>query len=183
MMDDAMDMPARARRPLRLTRTRLKVVMMTLVAMTMAIAIAVSSASAAAQSAAPQPAAQPAPKPQAAKGVVIRGCLTGSKLSHIDPDDATLKVPDILRVSSLRVIRSQVKALDGHQVEVIGTLHSIPGQDNGLLVAESDKAKLYIGGGDKNLGEDLNTSRSEPPTIYARTIKDIAATCTAGASK
>jgi hypothetical protein len=117
------------------------------------------------------------------KGVVIRGCLNGSKLTHIDPDDATLSVPDILRVTSLRVIRSQVKALDGHQVEVIGTLSGIPGQDKSVLVADSDKARLYVGGGDKNLGEDFGTARSEPPTIHARTIKDVAASCTAGPSK
>jgi hypothetical protein len=76
-----------------------------------------------------------------------------------------------------------VKALDGHQVELIGTLRGIPGQENGVLVADSDKGRLYIGGGDKNLGSDLETGRIEPPTMYARTIKDIAPTCTTGPSK
>lgn len=121
--------------------------------------------------------------PQAAKpatkGTVIRGCLTGSKLSHIEPEDATLNLPDVLRVASLKVIRSQVKALDGHQVELIGSLENVPGQDRSLLIAESDKAKFYVGGGDKKLGEDLGVDRAGPPTIYARTIKDIAERCTA----
>ena len=116
-------------------------------------------------------------KPAKPKGVVIRGCLTGWTLTHLDPDDATLNIPDKVRVNSLRVIRDQVTALNGHQVEVIGSLSGIPGQSRSVLVTESDKAKLYIGGGDKNLGEDLGVDRNEPPTVYARTIKDVAEKC------
>src|SRR5207344_314116 len=76
------------------------------------------------------------------KGVVIRGCLTGSKLTHIDPRselpaDVAVKLPDTLTVSSIRVIRDQVKALNGHQVEVTGALRGVPGVETGLLVAES----------------------------------------------
>jgi|SRR5690349_4002309 len=118
-------------------------------------------------------------KPAKPKGVVIRGCLTGWTLTHLDPDDATLNIPDKLRVRSLRVIRDQVTALNGHQVEVIGSLSGIPGQSRSVLVTDSDKAKLYIGGGDKNLGEDLGVDRNEPPTVYARTIKDVAEKCPA----
>jgi len=117
-----------------------------------------------------------AAKPQN-KGVVIRGCLTGSKLTHVEPDDASLNVPDVLKVSSLRVIRNQVKALDGHQVELIGSLR-LPGQDRSVLVADTDKAKLYVGGGDKNLGEDFGVDRAEPATMYVRTIKDLSTGCT-----
>ena len=120
-----------------------------------------------------------APKPQAPKGVVIRGCLTGSKLTHIEPADPSLTLPDRLRVTSIKVIRSQVKALDGHQVELVGLLRGIPGQETGLLVAESDKGKVYLGGGDPNLGQDLGSARAEPPTIHANTIKDVAPACTA----
>lgn len=145
---------------------------------TLAILLAFLTLTSVAAQASPQtPAASSSTKPQ--KGTVIRGCLTGSKLSHIDPDDATLQLPDVLRVSSIRVIRSQVKALDGHQVEVIGTLRGIPGQDKGLVVAQNDKAKLVIGGNDKTLGEDLGTERIEPPTIHVNTIKDLAEKCTA----
>jgi hypothetical protein len=123
-----------------------------------------------------------AAKPQPRKGVVIRGCLTGSKLTHIDPQtqlpaDLVLKLPDTLKVTSIRVIRDQVKALNGHQVEVTGALRGIPGMETGVLVVDSDNAKLYLGGGDPNLGSDLNVSRNEPPTIYAQMIKDVAETC------
>lgn len=120
-----------------------------------------------------------APKPQAPKGVVIRGCLTGSKLTHIEPGDPSLTLPDRLRVTSIKVIRSQVKALDGHQVELVGVLRGIPGQETGLLVAESEKGKVYLGGGDPNLGQDLASARAEPPTIHVNTIKDVAPACTA----
>jgi len=129
-----------------------------------------------------------AAKPQPRKGVVIRGCLTGSKLTHIDPQtqlpaDLVLKLPDTLKVTSIRVIRDQVKALNGHQVEVTGALRGIPGMETGVLVVDSDNAKLYLGGGDPNLGSDLNVSRNEPPTIYAQMIKDVAETCAAGQPK
>ena len=121
-----------------------------------------------------------APAPQRPKGVVIDGCLTGSKLTRIDPQNLTLTLPDTLKVRSSRVIRSQVKALSGHQVEVIGTLRGVPGQEAGLLVVDSENGKLYLGGGDARLGQDLVAPSNEPPTIYVQTIKDIADACTAG---
>lgn|SRR5262245_45092615 len=123
-----------------------------------------------------------AAKPRPRKGVVIRGCLTGSKLTHIDPQtelppDLELKLPDTLTVTSIRVIRDQVKALNRHQVEVTGTLRGIPGMETGILVADSDNAKIYLGGGDPTLGSDLSVARYEPPTIDAQMIKDVAAAC------
>ena len=121
-----------------------------------------------------------APAPQPPRGFVIYGCLTGSKLTRIDPQNLTLTLPDTLKVRSSRVIRSQVKALSGHQVEVIGTLRGVPGQETGLLVVDSENGKFYLGGGDARLGQDLVAPSSEPPTIYVQTIKDIAETCTAG---
>ena len=116
------------------------------------------------------------------RGVVIRGCLTGSKLTHISPQtelpaDLALKVPDGLRVASIRVIRDQVNALNGHQVEVTGLLRGVPGMETGILVAESDNVKIYLGGGDPALGSDLSVARYEPPTIYAQMIKEVAAAC------
>ena len=116
------------------------------------------------------------------KGVVIRGCLSGSKLTHIDPRsdlpaDLALKLPDRLRVTSIKVIRDQVKALNGHQVEITGALRGIPGMETGMLLTESGNAKIYLGGGDPTLGSDLSVARSEPPTIYAQMISDVAAVC------
>jgi len=123
-----------------------------------------------------------AARSQPRKGVVIRGCLTGSKLTHIDPQtelpaDLATKLPDRLTVTSIRVIRDQVKALSGHQVEVTGALRGIPGMETGLLVADSGNARVYLGGGDPALGSDLSVARYEPPTIDAQMIKDVAATC------
>src|SRR5262249_50281043 len=87
-----------------------------------------------------------APKPQALKGTAVRGCLVGSKLTQLEIEEGWPTLPDSLRVTSIRVIRSQLKALNGHRVELIGTLQGIPGMDKGLLVADSDKGKFYIGG-------------------------------------
>src|SRR5262245_48773081 len=120
-------------------------------------------------------------KAQPSKGAVIRGCLIDSKLTHVDPQnlaaDLELKLPDTLKVSSIRVIRDQVKALNGHQVEITGALRGIPGMETGILVADSDHGKLYIGGGDPRLGSDMSVSRNEPPTIHAQMIKNIADAC------
>jgi hypothetical protein len=128
----------------------------------------------------PATAQQTPSSPKRPAGVAIRGCLTGSKLTHIDPGNVTAPLPDTLEVRSIRVIRDQVKALNGHTVEVIGGLRGIPGQETGLLVADSDDVKVYLGGGDPRLGYDLASPRNEPPTIYAHTIKSVADTCSTG---
>src|SRR5215510_533939 len=126
---------------------------------------------------------QPGPRTQLPNRVAIRGCLTRSKLTHVDSKDPIpLELPDVLRVTSIRVIRSQVKALDGHEVEVIGTLRGIPGQENGILIADSDKARVFIGGADRSLGEDLAPFR-ESPTINAYTIKDLGPSCASAQPK
>ena len=126
----------------------------------------------------------PQAKPQLAKRLAIHGCLSRSKLTHVDPQDPIpLELPDTLRVMSIRVIRGQVKALDGHQVEVIATLHGIPGQENGILIADSDRGRVYIGGADRSLGEDLAPGHEETPTINAYTIKDLAPACTVAEPK
>ena len=123
-------------------------------------------------------AAAPAPS-QALKGVAIRGCLVGSKLTQISHDDSAPILPDVLTVTSIRVIRDQVKGLNGHYIEVIGALRNVPGRETGLLVAESDTGRFYIGGGDPRLGEDLHVSSNRPPTVHAHTIRDLAAACPA----
>jgi hypothetical protein len=125
----------------------------------------------------PASAQQQTSPPQRPAGAVIRGCLTGSKLTHIDPGNVTLSLPDTLTVRSVRVIRDQVKALNGHTVEVAGKLRGIPGQETGLLVVDSDDVKVYLGGGDTRPGSDLAPATKEMPTIYAHTIKNVADTC------
>jgi hypothetical protein len=138
-------------------------------AATMALAASLSIVSASpAQGPAP-PAAQPL------KGIAVRGCLMGARLTHVEPVDSDLPFPDSLGVSGIRVIRSQLKALKGHQVELIGSVEGVGEQKNGILVAESDKGRFYIGGGDPNLGEDFR--RNVPPTFYAHTVRNIAPTC------
>ena len=91
----------------------------------------------------PPPPAATVPAPQRSSDVTIRGCLTGSKLTQIETD-SKLNLPDTLAVSSIKVIRSQVKALSGHRVELIGRLEGVPGQETGTLIASSDHAKIYL---------------------------------------
>jgi hypothetical protein len=130
----------------------------------------------------PPPQAATAPAPQRPSDVSIRGCLTGAKLTHLE-SDSKLNLPDTLAVSSIKVIRSQVKALSGHRVELIGRLEGVPGQETGTLIASSDHAKIYLGGGDPSLGSDLGVGRPETPGIYAKTIRDLAPACDAATAK
>jgi hypothetical protein len=116
----------------------------------------------------------PAPA-QPLKGMAVRGCLTGGRLTHVDPVDSNLPFPDSLGVNGIRAIRSQLKALKGHQVELIGNVEGVGEQKTGILVADSDKGRFYLGGGDPSLGEDFR--RKVPPTFYAHTVRDIAPTC------
>jgi hypothetical protein len=150
----------------------------------MRIVLVVFVATAADAALAAQEAAQEsgaAAKAKPARSFVLRGCLRGSTLSQIEPHDPPIKLPNEVKVTSTRAIRSQVKSLSGHQVELAGALHGVPGVETGFLVGDSDSAKLYLGGGDPNLGHDLVVG--EPPTLHANTIKDVAPSCVAGTPK
>jgi hypothetical protein len=81
------------------------------------LALGLVSASAAQN---PPPAAAPP------KGIAVRGCLTKSRLTHVEPVvDSDTSFPDSIGINATRVIRSQVKALNGHQVELIGTVEGV----------------------------------------------------------
>lgn len=85
--------------------------------------------------------------------------------------------PENLRVTSTRVIRDQVKALTGHRVEVTGALFGIPGVEEGALVADSGALRIYVGGRDPNIDDDLLVNRNDPPSIRVTMIRDLASTC------
>ena len=145
-----------------------------------AFLLATASIAAQAQQQAP---ADAKPKPTPMHDLVVRGCLEGTTLTQVEaqtpPQTPPLTLPEKLKVASINVIRDQVKALDGHQVELTGILHGVPGVENGVLVSDSDKMKVYVGGGNSNLGEDQDMLRNERPTMHARTIKDLAPACAA----
>lgn len=142
------------------------------------ITIAAMSVVAAAQDSTPktqEPAASPQPQPNK---YVIRGCLTGSTLTEIEPPPPPLKLPEKLRVTSTRTIRDQVKGLKGHRVELTGALFGVPGVQEGILISDPSAAvRVYIGGADPNLGQDLVVNQNSSPTIRATMIKDVAPAC------
>src|SRR5262245_52374620 len=144
--------------------------------LSIAITIAAMSSAAAAQDAT-APTQEPAPRPQPTNKYVIRGCLKGSTLTDIQPTAAPLKLPEKLRVATTRTIRDQVKGLSGHQVELTGALFGVPGVEEGILISDSGAARVYIGGGDPNLGQDLVVNRNDRPLIRATMIKDVAQAC------
>src|SRR5262245_53932538 len=112
---------------------------------------AMSSAAAAQESTSPtqEPAASSQPRPT--NKYVIRGCLTGSSLTNIEPTPPPLKLPEKLRVVTTRTIRDQVKALNGHQVELTGGLFGVPGVEEGILINDSGAVRVFLGGADPNL--------------------------------
>lgn len=138
------------------------------------IAIAAMSTAASAQDPTQEPAASPQPRPT--NMYVVRGCLTKSTLTNIEPLPP-LKLPEKLRVTSTRTIRDQVKALSGHQVELTGALFGVPGVEEGILISDSGSVRVYLGGADPNLGQDLVVNQNNPPTIRATMIKDVASGC------
>jgi hypothetical protein len=139
------------------------------------ITIAAIGAAAAAQD--PTPTQEsPSPRPQPSNKYAIRGCLNGSTLTDIEPTPPPLKLPEKFRVTSTRTIRDQVKALSGHQVEVTGALFGVPGVEEGILIGDNGVTRIYIGGADPNLGQDLVINRNDP-TIRATMIKDVAPAC------
>jgi hypothetical protein len=141
------------------------------------ITTAAMSSIAAAQDPTAQPQeAVPPPRPQPTNQHVLRGCLKGSTLADIEPT-SPLRLPEKLRVTSIRAIRSQVTALGGHQVEVTGALFGVPGVEEGTLLGDSGTLKVYLGGKDPNITDDLLVNRDDPPSIRATMIKDLAPAC------
>ena len=138
-------------------------------AVTIALAVSLGVVSASAAQGPDPAAAQPG------KGIAVRGCLTGARLTHVEPVDSDAPFPASLGVNGIRVIRSQLKALNGHQVELIGNVEGVGPQKSGILVHDSDTGRFYVGGGDPSLGEDFR--RNVPPTFYAHTVRNIAPTC------
>jgi hypothetical protein len=116
-------------------------------------------------------------QPPAANKYVIRGCLTKSILTDIEPPPPPLKIPEKLRVTSTRTIRDQLKSLNGHQVELTGALFGVPGVQEGILLSDSGSVRVYLGGADPNLGQDLAVNQNNQPMIRATMIKDIASSC------
>src|SRR5262245_39183587 len=141
------------------------------------IMIAAISSAAAAQDPTQAKEPAPSPKPQPTNKYVIRGCLTGSTLAEIEPLPTPVELPAKLRVARTRKIHDQVKPLRCHQVELTGALFGVPGVEEGVLIGDSGAVKVYIGGADPNLGQDLAANRNDRPTIRATMIKDVAPVC------
>jgi len=47
-----------------------------------------------------------------------------------------------------------------------------------VLIGDSGTIKVYLGGRDPNISDDLLVNRDDPPTIRATMIKDVAPACT-----
>lgn len=126
-------------------------------------------------------AAQTAPPPKAPpiNSYVVRGCLKGSTLTAIEPTQPPLKLPEKLKATSTRVIRDQLKALDGHRVEITGALFGVPGIEEGVVVGDSGTMRVVVGGRDPNITDDMRVDSGDPPFIRATMIKELAPSCTA----
>jgi hypothetical protein len=132
-----------------------------------------------------QPTPSPAPpastgKPQPKKNVVVvRGCLSGSMLTHTEAPESVSSVPETLRTTGSRAVRGTLKEIDGHTVELIGTLKGLGNQASGALVKDTGKTKIYVGGTERRTGQDrmMDDQRVELPTLDVSSVKDIAPQC------
>jgi hypothetical protein len=131
-----------------------------------------------------QPPAQPQPtdpqpdSKQSKNTIVVRGCVNGSMLTHAEAREYVSTVPGTMRITGRRSIRGMLKELEGHQVEVIGTLKGgRTSQETGALVKDTGKTKVYIGGTERRTAEDRMMQTPPLPTLDVSSVKDIASPC------
>jgi hypothetical protein len=132
--------------------------------------------------------AQPPPsasKPAGNKNAVtLRGCLSGSMLTHVEPTGPLLEAPSSLRTTGSRAMRGQLKEVNGHTVELTGVLKGVTNVATGGLVKDTGKTKIYVGGSEKRTGSDamMAQGRVELPTLDVSALADIAPQCMGGKS-
>jgi hypothetical protein len=142
------------------------------------IAAVLAVAAAAAQQ--PQPSPDQKPKPGSDKNVVVvRGCISGSILTKTTPREYVLVIPSTLHISGNRAMRGQLKEVNGHTVELTGTLKGLTNLATGALVKDTGKTKIYVGGTERRMGDDaiMDQQRINPPTLDVSSVKDIAPQC------
>jgi hypothetical protein len=124
---------------------------------------------------------QPPPtdnKPASNKNVVVvRGCVSGSMLTNTEPKDYVLIVPGTIRTTGSRAMRGQLKEVNGHTVELTGTLKGMNNVAQGALVKETGKTKIYVGGAERRNGDNMLDERLQLPTLDVSSLKDIAPQC------
>jgi hypothetical protein len=108
--------------------------------------------------------------------VILRGCVSGSMLTNTEPNDYVLIVPGTVRTTGSRAMRGQLKELDGHTVELTGTLKGMNNVAQGALVKDTGKTKIYVGGAERRNDNTLE-ERIQLPTLDVSSLKDIAPQC------
>jgi hypothetical protein len=132
-----------------------------------------------------QPTVDRAPDSGKGKNVlVVRGCVSGSLLTNTEARDYSPDIPNDVRITGSRSIRGLLKELDGHQVEVTGTLKGVTGLATGGLVKDTGKTKIYVGGTERHdeptLTIDQQMEKLRGPTLEVASVKDIAPACAVG---
>jgi len=110
--------------------------------------------------------------------VVVRGCISGSTLTHAEAQEYTSSVPETLRTTGSGAVRGALKEANGHTVELTGTLKGLGNQANGALVKDTGKTKIYVGVAERRPGQDRTMDQHiEVPTLDVSSLKDIAPQC------
>jgi hypothetical protein len=110
--------------------------------------------------------------------IVARGCVNGGMLTRLEAREYVSTVPSTVRILGSRSVRGMLKEMEGHQVEVVGTLKGGRGsQETGALVKDTGKTKIYVGGTERRTAEDRMMQTPPLPTLDVKSVKDIANAC------
>lgn len=125
-----------------------------------------------------QPTTDPKPAPNK-NVVVVSGCLSGSLLTHTHPKEYIVEIPESLRLTGSRAMRSRLKEANGHTVELVGVLKGFTDISAGALVKDTGKTKVYVGGTQRHSSEEsmYDQQRIEPPSLDVSSIKDLSSQC------
>ena len=171
--------------PTRRLRASTRAFFLPIAALTMIVTVGANTVARAQQPPSPPKSPQPPAnsKPQTKKNVVVvGGCMNGSTLTHAEGRQYMSNVPETLRTTGSRSVRALLKEVDGHTVELTGTLSGLGNQATGAKVKDTGKSKIYVGAGERRVGGNapdrtIDEQRVEVPTLDVSSVKDIAPHC------
>jgi hypothetical protein len=124
---------------------------------------------------------QPKTEPKTASNknvIIVRGCLAGSMLTDAEARDYVNYVPDRMRITGNRAMRTQLREANGHYVEVTGALKGVSNAGTGALVKDTGKTKIYVGGTSRPRSDPTALDEPlSPPVLDVTHLTEISSQC------